>query len=174
MTESKFEQDEYSPTAQYDYLLLHLLRWRKPNDLYLSNPLFFLCWYSVMFFVLHCLVYQKYTSRSIFMLHRWTWSLYSLCNPRVLDIHRYGPSRAVWGQRDFFCAVISKVSNCDGMFVWLPTPWKWVSDFYAKSYRPTCPTQKKLLHLTRNNQMFITWCKEVLFKGQSFYFQRHG
>lgn len=105
---------------------------------------------------------------------RWTWSLYSLCHPRVLDIHRYGPSRAVWGQRDFFCAVISKVSNCDGMSVWLPTPWKWVSDFYAKSYRPTCPTQKKLLHLTRNNQMFITWSKEVLFKGQSFYFQRHG
>lgn len=29
---------------------------------------FFLCWYSVMFFVLDCLVYQKYTSRSIFML----------------------------------------------------------------------------------------------------------
>lgn len=57
MTESNFEQDEYSPTAQYDNLLLHLLRWRKPNDLYLSNPLKWFCWYSVMFFVLHCLVY---------------------------------------------------------------------------------------------------------------------
>ena len=102
------------------------------------------------------------------------FTLHSLCHLRVLDIHRYGPSRAVWGQRDFFCAVISKVSNCDGMFVWLPTPSKWVSDFYAKSYRPTCPIQKKRLHLTRNNQMFITWCKEVLIQGQSFYVQRDG
>lgn len=167
MTESNFEQDEYSPTAQYDNLLLHLLRWRKPNDLYLSNPLKWFCWYSVMFFVLHCLVYYiQHTSIYVYdcvyiyiylcsktrSFIRWTWSLYSLCHLRVLDIHRYGPSRAVWGQRDFFCAVISKVSNCDGMSVWLPTPSKWVSDFYAKSYRPTCPTQKKLLHLTRNNQ----------------------
>ena len=33
---------------------------------------------------------------------------------QVLDIHRYGPSRAVWGQRDFFCAVISKERLLNG------------------------------------------------------------
>ena len=27
---------------------------------------------------------------------------------RVLDIHRYSPSRADWGKRFFFCPVISK------------------------------------------------------------------
>ena len=45
--------------------------------------------------------------------------------PRVLDIHRYGPSRAVWGQRDFFCAVISKVSNCGICVVANSTPSEW-------------------------------------------------
>ena len=30
---------------------------------------------------------------------------------QILDIHRYRPSRAVWGQAKFFAAVISKVSG---------------------------------------------------------------
>jgi hypothetical protein len=34
-----------------------------------------------------------------------------IASPRVLDIHRYSPSRADWGKRFFFCPVISKAHN---------------------------------------------------------------